>query len=79
VNSVYPGSTKTGIGVNTWRRNTEAIRWPVEFPEGDVPITKNKPAAAEDIAEGIVFLCSNAARHITGADLNIDGGQSLIR
>lgn len=79
VNSIYPGSTKTGIGANTWRRNTDAIRWPVVFPEGDVPITRNIPAAAEDIAEGVVFLCSNAARHITGADLNIDGGQSLIR
>ena len=79
VNSIFPGSTVTGIGANTWRRNTDDIRFPVLFPEGDVPITRNKPALASDIADGIVFLCSEAARHITGAELNIDGGQSLIR
>lgn len=79
VNSIFPGSTVTGIGVNTWRRNTDDIRFPILYPDGDVPITRNKPARAEDIADGIVFLCSDAARHITGAELNIDGGQSLIR
>lgn len=78
VNSIFPGTTVTGISANTWRRNTEAIRYPVVFPEGDLPLTA-KPATPEDIAEGIVFLCSDAARHITGAELNIDGGQSLIR
>jgi NAD(P)-dependent dehydrogenase (short-subunit alcohol dehydrogenase family) len=31
----------------------------------------------EEIAEGAVFLCSNAARYITGAILDIDGGSSL--
>lgn len=79
VNSIYPGATVTGIGLNTWKRNTDGIRFPVLYPEGDVPITRNVKARAEDIADGVAFLCSDAARHITGADLNIDGGQSLIR
>lgn len=79
VNSVFPGTTKTGIGANTWRRNADDIRWPVQFPQGDIPITGTVPARAEDVAEAIVFLCSTEARHITGAELNIDGGQSLIR
>lgn len=79
VNSIFPGSTRTGIGLNTWRRNTDELRYPVTFPIGDVPLTGTVPANAEDVAEGIVFLCSDAARHITGAELNIDGGQSLVR
>lgn len=79
VNTICPGSTVTGIGINTFRRNTEATRIPVQFPEGDVPITGGKPASASDIADGIAFLSSPEARHITGAVLNIDGGQSLIR
>ncbi|HEY0855247.1 MAG TPA: SDR family NAD(P)-dependent oxidoreductase, partial [Devosia sp.] len=79
VNSIFPGATETNIGQNTWRRNVEDIRIKVEFAGGDVPITGGKRAKAEDVAEGIVFLCSDAARHITGAELNIDGGQSLIR
>jgi NAD(P)-dependent dehydrogenase (short-subunit alcohol dehydrogenase family) len=78
VNTVFPGTTVTGISANTWRRNTEAIRFPVVFPEGDLPLT-GKPASPEDIAEAIAFLCSDAARHMTGAEINIDGGQSLIR
>jgi NAD(P)-dependent dehydrogenase (short-subunit alcohol dehydrogenase family) len=79
VNSIFPGATETSIGLNTWKRNVDGIRFPVVFPDGDVPITGGKRAKAEDVAEGIVFLCSDAARHITGAELNIDGGQSLIR
>lgn len=79
VNAIFPGTTKTGIGANTWRRNTDAIRYPVQFPMGDVPLTGTVPARAEDVAEGIAFLCSDAAGHITGTELNIDGGQSLIR
>lgn len=31
----------------------------------------------EEIAEGAVFLCSDAARYISGAILDIDGGSSL--
>jgi len=31
----------------------------------------------EEIAEGAVFLCSNAARYITGTILDIDGGSQL--
>jgi NAD(P)-dependent dehydrogenase (short-subunit alcohol dehydrogenase family) len=79
VNSVFPGATQTSIGLNTWRRNTDDIRIQIEYPGGDVPITGGKRASAEDVGEGIMFLFSNAARHITGAELNIDGGQSLIR
>ena len=31
----------------------------------------------EDVAHAVLFLCSERARHITGAVLNVDGGQSL--
>lgn len=79
VNTVCPGQTVTGIGANTWRRNTDQSRVKIEYPEGDIPATGGRPAEASDIAEGIAYLSSSAARHVSGAVLNIDGGQSLVR
>lgn len=78
VNTIAPGQTKTNISENTWRRNIEAARVPVVFPEGDIPLT-GAPADPDDIADAIVMLCSDRSRHITGALLHVDGGQSLIR
>ena len=33
---------------------------------------------AEDITNGALFLASDEARHITGAELVIDGGMTII-
>ncbi|MDX2223830.1 MAG: SDR family oxidoreductase, partial [Rhodospirillaceae bacterium] len=35
-----------------------------------------RPALPADIAAAVVFLASDAARHITGAEFNIDGGMT---
>lgn len=78
VNAIMPGSTKTQIGESTFRRNADAIRFPVNFPEGDIP-ARGHPAEAAEVAEAILFLVSDRARHISGTPLFIDAGQSLIR
>ncbi|MGU3391941.1 SDR family oxidoreductase [Sphingomonas sp. M1A8_2b] len=31
---------------------------------------------SEDVADTVVFLASPASRHVTGAILNVDGGQT---
>jgi NAD(P)-dependent dehydrogenase (short-subunit alcohol dehydrogenase family) len=79
VNTVAPGSTKTNLFENTWRRNTDAARVPATFPEGDMPLTGGIPAKPEDIADAIVMLVSDRSRHVTGTWLFVDGGQSLLR
>ena len=78
VNVICPGAIKTRLGENTWRRNQEAARVPAKFPEGTIPLTKGVSGEAEDIAKTVVFLSSDAARHITGTPIFVDGGQSLL-
>jgi NAD(P)-dependent dehydrogenase (short-subunit alcohol dehydrogenase family) len=79
INAVCPGLIATNIPDSTIKRNQEAARIPVVWPEGDIPITGGKAGTSEDVAEIVVFLASDNARHITGSPVWIDGGQSLLR
>lgn len=79
INAVCPGEIDTEIGDNTLLRGEEETEIPVVWPEGQVPITGGKPGRSEDVADAIVFLASDKARHITGSPLWIDGGQGLLR
>ena len=79
VNVICPGYTLTSIAENTERRNLEAIRTPVHYPQGHIPLTGGQPAAPEQIADLVLFLVSDAAGHITGTEVWIDGGQSLLQ
>jgi NAD(P)-dependent dehydrogenase (short-subunit alcohol dehydrogenase family) len=79
VNAICPGAIDSEISDNTEQRNKEKAEVPVDFPEGDIPITEGEPGKAEDVADLILFLVSDASRHITGTPVWIDGGQSLLR
>jgi NAD(P)-dependent dehydrogenase (short-subunit alcohol dehydrogenase family) len=79
INAVCPGAIKSDIDDNTETRHTERTAVPVIFPNGDIPLTGGKKGSAEAVADAIHFLVSDAASHITGTPLWIDGGQSLLR
>ena len=67
VNAVSPGITETPLTARNPDAFDEAVR--------NVPM--GRAAAPMDLAEASYFLCSPAARFITGVDLHVDGGESL--
>lgn len=79
VNVICPGWIESNIDENTQKKELEEAREPVEFPEGAVPLTDGKPGKAEDVAELVLFLTSDASKHITGTEVWIDGAQSLLQ
>lgn len=79
VNVICPGAIETEIDDNTKKRNLDEARTPVEYPAGEVPLTRGAPGSAEEVAELVAFLVSDAARHISGAEIFIDGAQSLLQ
>jgi NAD(P)-dependent dehydrogenase (short-subunit alcohol dehydrogenase family) len=77
VNVICPGAIETSIDDNTKKRDIEDLGVPVEFPKGWHPL-RGRPGAAEQVAQVVLFLASDAASHVTGTELWIDGAESLI-
>ena len=79
VNVICPGRTETEIQDNTQQKDLDRIKFPVQYPKGQIPLGDGKPATAMDAAQLVLFLASDAARQITGTEVWIDGGSSLIQ
>jgi NAD(P)-dependent dehydrogenase (short-subunit alcohol dehydrogenase family) len=69
VNAVCPGYIKTAMTEETMRRRGEAILAQVPFHRMGNP---------EEIAEMVVWLCSDRASYVSGAAYNVDGGWMAI-
>jgi 3-oxoacyl-[acyl-carrier protein] reductase len=68
VNAVAPGWTETEMTRDLPSEFTEAAKRESAF---------GRPGQVEDVAHAVVFLASDAARHITGVCLAVDGGQTM--
>lgn len=68
VNAVAPGFVKTELTEHLWDELAARAR-------GQTPL--GRLAEPDDVAQLIVFLCTDAARHITGEIVRVDGGQAL--
>lgn len=81
VNSVHPGAIETAIWVKM--QNGGQLDPGSNSAEETMDATRQAAArvtplgfagAAQDIAEGVLYLCADEARFVTGAELVIDGG-----
>lgn len=72
VNAVAPSTTRTDMLRSLLSKPGFAEQATARTPLGRI-------AEPEDIAGPIAFLASDAARHITGQVLTIDGGESVMR
>lgn len=78
VNVICPGAITTNIDSSTEQRNIEEVKEPVEYPEGQIPLTDGQSGTPEQVAQLVLFLASVLSDHITGTEIWIDGGQSLL-
>lgn len=79
VNVICPGAIESEISKNTEQRNLDKIKVPVEYPQGQIPLTGGKPGKAQQVADLVLFLASDASSHISGTEVWIDGTESLIQ
>jgi NAD(P)-dependent dehydrogenase (short-subunit alcohol dehydrogenase family) len=78
INVICPGAIETGIDEKTEQRGLDRAGLPVEFPQGQVPLG-GEPGTSDQVAQLVLFLASDAASHITGTEVWIDGAQSLLQ
>lgn len=78
-NVICPGAIDTNVDSSTERRDLEEVREPVKYPAGKIPLTDGAPGSSDQVAQLVLFLASDAASHITGTEIWIDGAESLLK
>lgn len=78
VNVICPGAISTKIDDSAEKRGLDGPDLPSWAGKGTIPLTDGEPGSAGQVAQLVWFLASEAASHITGTEVYIDGGQSLL-
>ena len=77
-NAICPGAIKTNIEQRTEHRNTEQLGIEVELPAGSPAVDEGQGDVFE-VADTCLFLASDLGRHVSGVEIFVDGGASLLR
>ena len=75
-NSVHPGTIRTDMGDQVMRMGGGDPERALAASIRRIPM--GEPAQAVDVANCILFLASDEARHVTGAELVVDGGITAV-
>jgi 3-oxoacyl-[acyl-carrier protein] reductase len=76
VNTVLPGRVRTAMWERAASEIAEANGQDVEevFAQRSKDIPLGRFGTSEEIADVVLFLCSDLARYVTGAAIDVDGG-----
>lgn len=77
-NAICPGFIGTNIQDSTEKRHTEELGLQVELPQGNPALNEGLGGVSE-VADACLFLASDLGRHVSGVELFVDGGASLLR
>jgi NAD(P)-dependent dehydrogenase (short-subunit alcohol dehydrogenase family) len=78
VNVIIPGAIRTNIRERTYQRNLDKVRWDLKMPDRFPPLY-GRSADPGEVADLVVFLASDESKYITGTEVVIDAGFSLLR
>jgi NAD(P)-dependent dehydrogenase (short-subunit alcohol dehydrogenase family) len=78
VNAVCPGKIHTHIEESTTKRHTESLKMNIELPQGS-PAVDGGQGDPDEVADTCLFLASDLSRHVSGVEIFVDGGASLLR
>lgn len=76
VNSVCPGYIKTKMDVEFMGNPPDAEEKLDEIAAGMIPMVRR--AEAVEVAQSVLFLASDESKYMTGSDLVIDGGWTVL-
>ncbi|MGR8981638.1 MAG: SDR family NAD(P)-dependent oxidoreductase [Gammaproteobacteria bacterium] len=77
INAVCPGHIRTKINETLKVINIDHLNIELSMPKGS-PALGGGVANPDEVADACLFLASELSRHISGIELFVDGGQSLI-
>ena len=70
VNAVCPGVIETEMTAELRQNEAMVVKWLEDIPQ-------SRFGQPQDVAGLVLFLCSDAARYITGQAINVDGGKVM--
>jgi 3-oxoacyl-[acyl-carrier protein] reductase len=70
VNAVCPGVIETEMTAELRQNEAMVAKWLEDIPQ-------SRLGQPQDVAGLVLFLCSDAARYITGQAINVDGGKVM--
>jgi len=80
VNVICPGYVESGIGRSGRHKRVYSVARHVRFADGTIPLLHGRAGGGkpEQVAQLVLFLASDLSDFITGSEIHIDGGESLL-